>query len=511
MNAAITPQDVACFRDLVEQQLGLRVDGSGLGILGELLRHRVAAHGRGTRAYLERLAARDFAPLELQRLAAEVTIGETYFFRNRDHFRVLIEIALPERLADPLQVRPLRILSAGCASGDEPYSIAIAIREATPLAAASVAIRAFDVNPAMLEKAGRGRYSSWSLREVGESQRQQWFRPDGDGFAVDPAIRRAVVFDERNLACDDAEFWLASRFDIVFCRNVLMYFSREQARAALARITRALAPGGYLFLGHAETLRGLSDDYQLCHSGDAFYYRRLDGPMWERRERRERREPGVAPIEGRATPSTVRSTIPQVNAWVDNIRQASERIRDLVGQPQPAPAVALPAAQNGPDLAPAIEYLRRERFGDVLDHLNALSAVQAADPGAMLLKAVSQVHRGELVAAEATCVELLEREQFDAGAHYVIALCREGINDAGGALEHARVAAYLDPGFAMPRLHLGLLARRQGDRAAARRELAQALPLLEQEDASRLLLFGGGFERQALVELCRAEFIACDP
>jgi chemotaxis protein methyltransferase CheR len=317
-----------------------------------------------------------------------------------------------------------------------------------------------------------------------------------------------VVFDERNLADDDAEFWLASRFDIVFCRNVLMYFGREQARAALARITRALAPGGYLFLGHAETLRGLSDAYQLCHSGDAFYYRRLDGAARDRQDRREAREPRQGSA---APPSSARSGIPQVNAWADNIRQASDRIRDLVSAPAPAPDVRSPAAPGGPDLAPAIEYLRRERFGDVLDHLNALSAVQAADPGAMLLKAVSQVHRGELVAAEATCIELLEREQFDAGAHYVIALCREGIDDPDGALEHARVAAYLDPGFAMPRLHLGLLARRQGDRVAARRELAQALSLLEQEDASRLLLFGGGFEREALVELCRAELIACGP
>ena len=93
-------------------------------------------------------------------------------------------------------------------------------------------------------------------------------------------------------------------------------------------------------------------------------------------------------------------------------------------------------------------------------------------------------------------------DELNAGAHYVLALCREHSGDGSAAAEHDRVAAYLDPGFAMPRLHLGLMARRAGDREAARRELTQALFLLEREDAARLLLFGGGFNREALVALC---------
>jgi chemotaxis protein methyltransferase CheR len=97
---------------------------------------------------------------------------------------------------------------------------------------------------------------------------------------------------------------------------------------------------------------------------------------------------------------------------------------------------------------------------------------------------------------------------MSAGAHYLLALCREGARDLKGAAEQDQIAAYLDPGFAMPRLHLGLMARREGQRENARRQLRQAYTLLHQEDASRLLLFGGGFSREMLVTLCREELAA---
>ena len=123
----------------------------------------------------------------------------------------------------------------------------------------------------------------------------------------------------------------------------------------------------------------------------------------------------------------------------------------------------------------------------------------------MLLKAVSLSLGGALAAAEAVCEELLTCDELNAGAHYVQALCREGLGDLSGATEHDQTAAYLDPRFAMPRLHLGLLARRQNERDSARNHLEQALLLLHQEDAARILLFGGGFKCEALIALCNAE------
>jgi len=141
--------------------------------------------------------------------------------------------------------------------------------------------------------------------------------------------------------------------------------------------------------------------------------------------------------------------------------------------------------------------------------LHALPSDAAADPDSLLLRAALLTHSGRLDDAERACAELLGRDELNAGAHYVLALCREAAGDTNGASEHDEVSVYLDPTFAMPRLHLGLLARRGSNREGARRELTRALSLLQREDASRLLLFGGGFNREALTVLCRAELVAC--
>lgn len=141
--------------------------------------------------------------------------------------------------------------------------------------------------------------------------------------------------------------------------------------------------------------------------------------------------------------------------------------------------------------------------------LSSLPPGSTGDPDVLLLKAVLLTHGGDLAVAEKACRELLGLDEMSAGAHYLMALCREDAGDRRGAVDHDQRAIYLDPGFAMPRLHLGLLARRAADPSGARRELEQALVLLQREEASRLLLFGGGFSREALIALCRAEFVSC--
>jgi chemotaxis protein methyltransferase CheR len=126
----------------------------------------------------------------------------------------------------------------------------------------------------------------------------------------------------------------------------------------------------------------------------------------------------------------------------------------------------------------------------------------------LLLRAALLTQSGRFEAADQVCKQLLALDELDAGAHYLLALGADARGDCAGAVEHDQIASYLDPAFAMPRLHLGLLARRAGRIADARRELERAFWLLQREDASRVLLFGGGFGREALMALCRAELLA---
>src|SRR5882672_857451 len=138
---------------------------------------------------------------ELRALATHLTTSETYFFRCPDHFRVLREVALPSRIRARNSRRQLRLLSAGCASGEEAYSLAMLLREHFPeVEGWDLTIMGIDINPTMLAKARAARYSPWSLRETSEEMRNRCFRKEGADFLLDENFRRIVSFEERNLA-----------------------------------------------------------------------------------------------------------------------------------------------------------------------------------------------------------------------------------------------------------------------------------------------------------------------
>ena len=506
------PRDTERFRTLVARRFGLNFDDGKRGFLTEVLHRRIEATGRLPSAYVSHVESPEATREELRILAQELTVTETYFFRNADQFRAFKEIVLPNCMRGQAGRRSLRILSAGCASGEEAYSLAILLRDQLPDTAPSeVSILGVDINSAMLEKAARARYSSWSLRETPAEIRAHWFRAEGRDFLLDARIRPMVRFEERNLVEDDGALWRSEAFDIVFCRNVIMYFTPEIAQAVAARISRSLRPAGFLFLGHAETLRGLSQDFHLRHTHETFYY--------QRRDCSERPGGSIAEFDDSFAPRN--TSLPEVvgldNSWVETIRRASERIQALttptslpVSASRPTIAVARVSTPRATgDLRLAIDLLRQERFSEAQAMLSALPPERADDPDVLLLRAVLLTHGGDLAEAEKVCLELLDLDEMSAGAHYLMALCREEACDHQGAVDHDQVAIYLDPGFAMPRLHLGLLARRAGNQDAARRELGQALVLLQREDGSRLLLFGGGFTREALVALSRAEMVSC--
>ncbi|HEY2928566.1 CheR family methyltransferase [Piscinibacter sp.] len=500
MNAAVVAARVEQFRALVAHHLGLQFEEAKMGWLADVLRRRMECTGVAADPYLARLAAGP-SRNELGALAQELTVGETYFFRNIDQFHALRECVLPDRLRAPTARRGLRVLSAGCASGEEAYSIAMTLRELLPDPSCELWIRAVDLNPAMIEKALRARYTAWALRETPPAMQQRWFRPDGRELVLDDAIRFAVTFEERNLSEDDPELWLPGAYDVVFCRNVLMYFAAQSAQALVARITRSLAPGGYLFLGHAETLRGLSQAFHLRHTHATFYYQQKDGVAPAAQATPAQAD--VPDVTGPALAAVVEGT----DNWVEAIGKAAERVRTLTQATTGTGGVAAGVPEPW-HLGPALELFRQERFADALGLVQALPPESAHDPDVLLLHAVLLAHGGQLAKAEDACHRLLALDELNAGAHYVLALCREGAGDRRGAADRDQAAVYLDPSFAMPRMHLGLLARRAGERETLRHEMAHALALLEREDPSRLLLFGGGFNRETLLALCRAELQA---
>ena len=258
--SSISPAHGGRFHALIAERLGLACADWQAERLPSLLRERVRkGQFDGPDAYLDQLASPDASPKELGALAEQLTVGETYFFREHRQIDALFHVAVPDLLRRRQAGAPLRFLSAGCSSGEEAYTLALAIRQhSDDVGPLNATILGIDMNPAALKKARQGSYSVWSLRATPDRIRDKWFVPSGDGFRLRPEIRSMVTFEQRNLLTEDISFWKPGAFDVIFCRNVTIYFSSETTRAVVARIERSMVPGGFLFLGHSETLRGIS-------------------------------------------------------------------------------------------------------------------------------------------------------------------------------------------------------------------------------------------------------------
>ncbi|MBI5166694.1 MAG: protein-glutamate O-methyltransferase CheR [candidate division NC10 bacterium] len=245
----------ARLRDLVLREGGLDL----YQYRERWVERRLAVRQRalGTRtlgAYLEALQA---DPGELPSLLDVLTVNVSEFFRNPQAFRIIAEYALPDILARKRGqgVSALRLWSVGCASGEEPYSLAILLRESLreTIAEYSVLIYATDVDRKSLERAKEGFYPQAKLAQVPEALRRKYFRPEGRGLRVRDEVKGMVIFREHNFFLEEPTF---SRLDLVTFRNVMIYLTPSVQRQALDIFYQILNPGGYLVLGRVEGLQG---------------------------------------------------------------------------------------------------------------------------------------------------------------------------------------------------------------------------------------------------------------
>jgi chemotaxis protein methyltransferase CheR len=212
-----------------------------------------------------------------------LTIGETYFLREPRALDLVCDIARAHLGRGA--ARPLRIWSAGCCTGEEPYSIALALRRRVPrLASDRVRILATDLNDAFLDFARAGVYRRWSFRRTDPADLAAFFRPLGDGrYAIGPALRESVRFAHLNLAADiypcAATGTLA--LDVIFCRNVLMYFGRAQAGRVVARLRASLVDGGWLVVNASEASAELFAGFTPVYHEDAVFFRKDGAPQPE--------------------------------------------------------------------------------------------------------------------------------------------------------------------------------------------------------------------------------------
>lgn len=467
------------LRTLVERRFGLELrpedDGRHAAFLVEL------ATARGL--YPDQLVA-SLSAEDLALLADRLTVNETFFFRNAEHFTALRALVLPALLETArAEQRAVRVLSAGCASGEEAFSVAIAL-EGVGALSHEIAITAVDLSPSVIERAKRARFSAWSLRATPDDVRSRYFNRDGQEWALTPRIAERVRFELGNLSDPLGAFWSMVPYDLILCRNVLMYFSSEAMDQALARIERALRMGGFLFLGHAESLRSRTTPttqspsspafvMRVRNEHEAFFYQKVPfsgdrGPTAHDPPLTSTRVTGTTSTHHEAPDPT----------WFEHIGRQGERIATLhaetIRRDAETQRTALTSAPPIPDEA---SRASRDRLREAVNALDA----------------------GRFDEVERLCATLIE----DPDAQYLLALRREHLDDQEGAIAHYQMAAALDASFAMPRVHLGIVLARLGDHDASRRAFGEAVVLLPSESDERMVWFGGGFTREGLREHCR--------
>ncbi|GGE70118.1 chemotaxis protein methyltransferase 1 [Streptosporangium jomthongense] len=269
MKTDITPQEYEAFKTFLQDACGILLGDNKQYLVKSRLRRILEENDlKSLGELLDRLRKSGRGSLREVVIDA-MTTNETLWFRDDHPFRILQEKLLPE-FAARSAVSPLRIWSAACSTGQEPYSVGMVVEEfrrQKPGKLRDVKVTATDISKSVLEVARRGEYEMIAIgRGLSPERQKQFFTPSANGgWQIRPQIRNMVEFRELNLL----ERYLLGKFDIVMCRNVLIYFSADLKRDILTRIHATLNPGGYLILGASESLNGLPELYEMvqCHPG----------------------------------------------------------------------------------------------------------------------------------------------------------------------------------------------------------------------------------------------------
>jgi chemotaxis protein methyltransferase CheR len=421
---------------LIEARTGLSFDAQLRVNLGAILSE---LSGGDVLGFVRKLRAQPDSAAGWQELMRALVIGETYFFRNRAHFDLLGDLILPDVST---RRKGLNIWSAGCATGEETYSIGITLHEHLPdLGKHTVHLIGTDINNHAINAARTAIYRTWAFRQTAPDFRARYFDGVENGFHVKPFIRGLATFRQANLLAGPP----LPQIDVIFCCNVLLYFDD----AAIARVEDlmfdALAPGGWLILGQAEAIRSQRERWTTHIFPGAVAYQR--------------------PLAGH-----------KPNLWQISSPTAAKR--------PPAP-LQKPVKKTTSHLNPiplsyrdAVNRFREERYGEAQAILAEILAQQPSNAAAHVLSACISANRGAMSDARSHLDIALQLDSLQADAHYL-----KGVlyleNDADSdAMEALRAAIYCRRGHPLAAMILGTLYLRKGETARARRTWDEALRAL---------------------------------
>ncbi len=271
----MTLEDFTMIRDFIHEKSGIYFAENKMYLVQNRLEKRMAELDmKSVRDYFYHVKY-DASQKEFNRLMVLMTTNETSFFRNEPQLLCFSDEVLPLILQEKMQMRglkTLRIWSAGCSTGEEPYTLAMIILDRLKTTTGwNIEIIANDISEDVLQKARLGSYSGITMRNVSPDMLTRYFMKAGDTYTVKPEVKAMVKFSHINLN-DPRKIALVNNMDCVFCRNVMIYFSDEVKRQIVRGFYESLVPGGYFYIGHSETLHGISKAFKLVYFKNALVY-----------------------------------------------------------------------------------------------------------------------------------------------------------------------------------------------------------------------------------------------
>jgi chemotaxis protein methyltransferase CheR len=391
---------------------------------------------------------------QIDRLASHLTVGETYFLRETKAIENLARDILPA-LAKRGS-REVRIWSAGCCTGEEPYSIAMLLRELLPdWREWKIIILATDINQRFLRKAKSGLFGEWSFRGAPAWLKSRYFRAPSEGrFEILPEIAEMVRFAQLNLAADDFTSVLGEfgPMDVIFCRNVLMYFRPSQAHKVIENLYRSQSDHGWLIVGVSELSHNLFSPYCPVNLNGAFLYQK-------------------------------------------------DSKRPIGLPPEAAPHVSEPPIEAGIELAPVVLLTPLEM--KAVENVEPLEAapMSQSESTSLSSEARSYADKGDLTSALGCCDRWIAADKLNPASHYLRSIVLQEQGAALEAVQSLRRALYLDPDHILAHFAMGNLAHGRNQFLESRRHLSNALRLLKSFSAQAVLPESDGLTAGRLAEI----------
>jgi chemotaxis protein methyltransferase WspC len=413
--------ELRAFEELLKQEIGLDPAAVGPQLIVRAVKQRMRELKLDDLAAYERQVRQRAA--ELQELIDEVIVAESWFFRDERPFEWL-RAYVRQRWKNTRAHSPLRVLSMPCASGEEPYSIVIALSE-EGLSQREYHIDAVDTSARRLTIARRGIYSQNAFRGPEVPSRARYFRKTAEGYEIDPTLRARVQFIHGSIL-DPRLLEGRSAYDVVFCRNLLIYLVPSARATLLALVDRLLAPEGLLFIGHADRLDSTGAERRFTLTGDVgcFAYRRTTH--------------GETPVSV-VPPSLLPPPLPS---------------------PVPHPPVRAIEASGVPEVDAGCAEPAIPMISDIL-------VPRAVEPPLLLNQASDLANQGRFIEAISLCERHLEQKGLTAPAFCLMGMICQASGDRVRAEDCFRKAVYLDPNHDEALLALALLAEHRGDQSAA--------------------------------------------